>query len=49
MIGPYGASLAAEDDAIALLSELGLGFLFLLAGFEIKPPSCWAGPVAEQA
>ena len=47
VIGPYGVSLAAEDDAIALLSELGLGFLFLLAGFEISRPSCWAGPVAE--
>jgi Kef-type K+ transport system membrane component KefB len=37
VIGPYGASLAAEDDAIELLSDLGLGFLFLLAGFEIRP------------
>jgi Kef-type K+ transport system membrane component KefB len=36
VIGPYGADLAATDEAIALLRELGLAMLFLLAGFEIE-------------
>jgi Kef-type K+ transport system membrane component KefB len=37
LLGPYGWGLASEDSAIALLSELGLAMLFLLAGYEIKP------------
>ena len=36
VIGPYGADLAATDEAIGLLRELGLAMLFLLAGFEIE-------------
>lgn len=36
VIGPYGLRLAATDDAIAILRELGLGMLFLLAGYEIE-------------
>lgn len=37
LIGPFGLTLAVEGPPIELLSELGLGMLFLLAGFEIKP------------
>jgi Kef-type K+ transport system membrane component KefB len=36
IIGPHGLSWATEGDAIQLLRELGLGMLFLLAGYEIK-------------
>ena len=36
IIGPELLDLA-DPDALSLLSELGLGFLFLLAGYEIEP------------
>jgi Kef-type K+ transport system membrane component KefB len=36
LIGPFGLGLATTDDAIAILRELGLGMLFLLAGYEIE-------------
>ena len=36
IIGPELLGLA-DPEAISLLSELGLGFLFLLAGYEIEP------------
>ncbi|MEO8107455.1 MAG: cation:proton antiporter, partial [Actinomycetes bacterium] len=36
IIGPELLAVA-DPDAISLLSELGLGFLFLLAGYEIEP------------
>ena len=36
VIGPYGLELAAMDPPIDLLRELGLAFLFLLAGFEVE-------------
>ena len=36
VIGPYGLELAAMDAPIDLLRELGLAFLFLLAGFEVE-------------
>ncbi|TNC30493.1 cation:proton antiporter [Mumia zhuanghuii] len=36
LIGPYGLDLAAIDTPIDLLHELGLGMLFLLAGYEIE-------------
>lgn len=36
VIGPYGLRLAQTDDAIGMLRELGLGMLFLLAGYEIE-------------
>lgn len=35
--GPHLAGIVSTSDAIALLSDLGLGFLFLLAGYEIDP------------
>jgi len=35
LIGPFGLAIASESAPIALISELGLGFLFLLAGYEI--------------
>ncbi len=37
MIGPFGFELATTSEPIELLSELGLGLLFLLAGLEIDP------------
>ncbi|TJW12220.1 cation:proton antiporter [Parvibacter caecicola] len=35
--GPRLLGLMGTDNAISLLSDLGLGFLFLLAGYEIDP------------
>ncbi|WP_420097944.1 cation:proton antiporter [Corynebacterium sp.] len=37
VIGPFGAGLAGNGEAVDLLRELGLGLLFLLAGMEINP------------
>ena len=36
-LGPNVLGIAHPDAAITLLSNLGLGFLFLLAGYEINP------------
>lgn len=36
VIGPSVLDLAAEDEGIEMLKELGVGALFLLAGFEIQ-------------
>lgn len=36
VIGPYVLGLAVVDEAIDMLRELGLGMLFLLAGYEIE-------------
>lgn len=37
LIGPHVFAIAQPDAAITLFSDLGLGFLFLLAGYEINP------------
>ena len=37
ILGPNVFNSAQSDSAISLLSDLGLGFLFLLAGYEINP------------
>lgn len=37
LIGPHALGLATSDESNALLRELGLGMLFLLAGWEINP------------
>lgn len=37
LLGPDIAGLATTDGGVALVSELGLGMLFLLAGFELDP------------
>ena len=36
VVGPFGWELAADDEAIRLLRELGLAMLFLLAGYEVE-------------
>ena len=36
-LGPYGCNVIRTTDAVELLNELGLAFLFLLAGYEIDP------------
>jgi Kef-type K+ transport system membrane component KefB len=36
LVGPNALDLAQSDEAIELLRELGLGMLFLLAGYEIE-------------
>jgi Kef-type K+ transport system membrane component KefB len=36
VIGPYVFDLAQRDDVLDILSELGLGFLFFFAGYEIR-------------
>ena len=35
VIGPHGLGLAGEGSSIELLRELGVAFLFLMAGYEI--------------
>ena len=35
VVGPFALNLAADSEAIEILRELGLGMLFLLAGYEI--------------
>ncbi|MBX4168584.1 cation:proton antiporter [Rhodococcus sp. DMU2021] len=37
LIGPYAFDLAEAGSEIGILRELGLGMLFLLAGYEIDP------------
>lgn len=37
LLGPYMAGLIDMTDSVELLSDLGLAFLFLLAGYEINP------------
>ena len=36
-IGPFGLGLAAVDERVGFVSDLGLGMLFLLAGLEVDP------------
>lgn len=36
VIGPHGFALAEQTEAVGFLRELGMGFLFLLAGFEVS-------------
>ncbi|WP_098469024.1 cation:proton antiporter [Serinibacter salmoneus] len=38
VIGPHVMGIATDGEAIDLLSELGLGMLFLIAGYEIEVP-----------
>lgn len=37
ILGPYALGLIQLNDSVNMLSELGLGFLFLMAGYEIDP------------
>lgn len=37
LLGQYGAGVIVVSDSIEMLSQLGLAFLFLLAGYEIDP------------
>ena len=37
VLGPYALNVVNTTDAVSLLSELGMAFLFLLAGYEIDP------------
>ncbi len=39
LLGPHMAGAIQVTDSITMLSELGLAFLFLLAGYEINPKS----------
>lgn len=39
LLGPHMAGAIELTDSITMLSELGLAFLFLLAGYEINPRS----------
>jgi Kef-type K+ transport system membrane component KefB len=36
-LGPYALGAIQLDESITMISELGLAFLFLLAGYEINP------------
>ncbi|WP_029088335.1 cation:proton antiporter [Brevibacterium album] len=36
LVGPHALGLAEQTEAVAFLRELGMGFLFLLAGFEVS-------------
>ena len=37
VFGPYALGIVNVTDSVSLLSELGMAFLFLLAGYEIDP------------
>lgn len=37
LLGQYGVGVIVVSDSIEMLSQLGLAFLFLLAGYEIDP------------
>lgn len=37
LIGPHVLGLASEAGGVGLIKEIGLGMLFLLAGYEIDP------------
>ncbi|WP_067710639.1 cation:proton antiporter [Nocardia yamanashiensis] len=37
LLGPHGIGWAGSEGGVDLLSELGLGMLFLLAGYELDP------------
>lgn len=39
VLGPHMIGAVELTDSVGLLSDLGLGFLFLLAGYEINPKS----------
>lgn len=39
LIGPHGLGLAVESGGVAMVGEIGLGMLFLLAGFELEVSS----------
>ena len=39
LLGPYMAGIIQTTDSIEMIAELGLAFLFLLAGYEINPRS----------
>ncbi len=39
LLGPYMAGVIQTTDSIEMLADLGLAFLFLLAGYEINPRS----------
>lgn len=43
LLGPHMAHALVLTDAVGLLSDLGLAFLFLLAGYEINPKSLTGG------
>ena len=43
MLGPNMANVIVLTDSVGLLSDLGLAFLFLLAGYEINPKSLTGG------
>ena len=43
LLGPNMANVIVLTDSVGLLSDLGLAFLFLLAGYEINPKSLTGG------
>ena len=49
VLGPHMLGFIHVDEAVSIVSELGLAFLFLLAGYEINPKHqtcCWGrGPL----
>ncbi len=49
LLGPYGADvIRPSGGTLSLISELGMAFLFLMAGYEIKPPEL-VGPLGRHA
>lgn len=44
LIGPDGLGLAVESGGVALVAEIGLGLLFLLAGYELEVSSLTGRP-----
>lgn len=44
VIGPQGLGLVHDNEVLAVLSELGLAILFLMAGLEINPAAVRGAP-----
>lgn len=47
LLGPYMADVIILSDSVDMLSELGMAFLFLLAGYEIEPKNI-TGPQGKR-
>lgn len=43
VLGPHGFNFDQPGSALTLLADLGLGFLFLQAGFELDPKAFLSG------
>ena len=45
LIGPHVLDIVEPDVVLDFLADLGLGMLFLMAGFELDPPTLRGRPI----